>query len=202
MAVTGWPLKPKSSGAAVLRRPGSDNRMTESMFPTQYMLIRFLLKCAALLCLGVVTAAYAGAASSVETDVREMDAAGEAVEMHLPGDQSLTPWVHDPGIFEKGEGDGTERRAVVEEDIKTVKVCRTETVCKLRYRDGHSHRARVKNLIPPLHYDESMPGVPEGFLQQIRQALKNLSSKQNVVVRFTAYTDNLPLKSRDKRRLR
>ena len=97
----------------------------------------------------------------------------------------MTPWVHDPGT--------KKRRAVVEEDIKTVKVCRTEAVCKLRYR----HRARVKNLIPP-----PQTGCTGKFLQQIRQALKNLSSKQNVVVRFTAYTDNLPLKSRDKGILR
>jgi hypothetical protein len=43
---------------------------------------------------------------------------------------------------------------VVHEDIKRVKVCRTETVCKLSYQEGHARRARVKNLIPPLHAGE------------------------------------------------
>jgi flagellar motor protein MotB len=277
----------------------------------------------------------------VKTGVRETDTLGEAAEMHLPVDQSFTPWIYDPAIFEEEEGDHTEMREVVEQDVKTiklnnlvppvhfglgeaeitenylkllsdvldsmrdranvrlhfvghadslplrgdlieqfgdnvglsreragtvaeycqralnlppeaisyeglgdsqpvasnateggqqlnrrvevevwydeiseklvekevivprevnrVKVCRTETVCKLRYKDGHSHRARVKNLIPPLHYDKGMLSVPEEFLQQVRQALKNLRGKQNIVVNLTAHTDNIPLKGRDKR---
>jgi len=286
-------------------------------------------------------AANAKAASGLETGVREKDAPGEAVEMHLPADQPFTPWTHDPSIFEEDEGDRTEMREVVEKDVKTiklrnlvppihfglgeaeitenylkllsnvldsmrdrtnvrlhfvghadslplkgdlielygdnvglsreragtvaeycqralnlppeaisyeglgdshpvasnateegrqlnrrveiqvwydeiiekqvekevivprevnrVKICRTETVCKLRYKDGHSHRARVKNLIPPLHYDKGMMGVSEEFLQHVRQAMKNLRGKQNIVVKLTAHTDNIPLKDRDKR---
>jgi flagellar motor protein MotB len=288
-----------------------------------------------------VTAANAAAASDVKTGVRETDTLGEAAEMHLPVDQSFTPWIHDPAIFEKDEGDRTEMREVAEQDVKTIKldnlvppiyfglgeaeitenylkllsnvldsmsdranvrlhfvghadplalrgdlielygdnvglsreragtvaeycqralnlppeaisyegrgdsqpvasnateegrqlnrrvevevwydeiieklvekevivprevnrikVCRTEIVCKLRYKDGHSHRARVKNLIPPLHYDKGMLSVPEEFLRQVRQALKNLRGKQNIVVKLTAHTDNIPLKGRDKR---
>jgi flagellar motor protein MotB len=280
-------------------------------------------------------------ASSLETGVRETGAPGKTTEMHLPTDQPVTPWIHDPSIFEEDEGDRTEMREIVKQEIKTiklenlvppiyfglgeaeitdnylkllskvldsmhdranvrlhfvghtdslplrrgliaqygdniglsraragtvaeycqralnlpseaisyeglgdgrpaasnateegrqlnrrvevqvwhdeivekqdekevivprevnrVKVCRTETVCKLRYKDGHSHRARVKNLIPPLHYDRGMMGVSEKFLQQVRQALKNLRAKQNVVLKFTAYSDSIPLKDRDKR---
>ncbi|MDH3808416.1 MAG: flagellar motor protein MotB [Desulfuromonadales bacterium] len=88
---------------------------------------------------------------------------------------------------------------IVPREVNRVKVCRTETVCKLRYKDGHSHRARIKNLVPPLHYDKGMLGVSEEFLQQVRQALENLRGKQNVVVKLTAYTDNIPLEGRDKR---
>jgi flagellar motor protein MotB len=277
----------------------------------------------------------------VETEARETDAGGEAVETHLPADQPFRPWIHDPAIFEEDEGDRMEMQEVVEQDIKTVKlhnlvppihfglgeaeipenylkllrnviesmrdranvrlhfvghadslplrgdlierygdnvglsreragavaeycqralnlapeaisyeglgdsqpvgsnateegrqlnrrvevqvwydeitekpvekevvlprevnrvkVCRTETVCKLRYKEGYSHRARVKNMIRPLHYDKGMLGVPEEFLLQVRQALKDLGGKQSVVVKFIAYTDNLPLKGRDKR---
>jgi len=304
--------------------------------------MRFLLKrSVAILCLCILTVANARAASGAETGVRETDLRGEATEMHLPFDQSFTPWVHDPAIFEDEEGDRTEMREVVEQDVKTIKldnlvppihfglgeavitenylkllsdvldsmrgranvrlhfvghtdplplrgdlikefgdnvglsreragtvaeycqralnlppeaisyegrgdsqpvasnateegrqlnrrveaevwydeigekqvekevivprevsrikVCRTETVCKLRYKDGHSHRARIKNLVPPLHYDKGMLGVTEEFLQQVRQALENLRGKQNVVVKLTAYTDNIPLEGRDKR---
>jgi flagellar motor protein MotB len=340
--VTGWSLKPKFSGDAVLRLPVSDNRMMVFMLPNLFILRRFFLKHSiAILCLCVVTVAGVEAVSSAETGVRETDVPGKAVEMHLSADQSTTPWIHDPAIFEKDEGDRTEMREVAQQEVKTikledlvppihfglgeveitenylkllrdvlesmrdrtnvrlhfvghadslplrgeliewygdnvglsreragtvaeycqralnlppeaisyeglgdsqpvsenttekgrqrnrrvevqvwydeisekqvekevvvplevnrVKVCRTETVCKLRYKDGHAHRARIKNLIPPLHYDKGMLGVPEEFLQQIRQAMTNLGGKQNLVVKFTAYTDNIPLKGRDKR---
>lgn len=295
----------------------------------------------AVLCVCGVTAVGTGTASSEETGTRETHVGGEAAEMHLPADQPLTPWVHDPAIFGKDEGDRTEKREVVEQDVKTIKldnlvppvhfglgeieitenylkilrdvldgmrgranvrlhfvghadslplrgeliniygdnfglsreragtvaeycqralnlppeaisyeglgdgrpvasnateegrqlnrrveaqvwydeigqkqvekevvvprernrikVCRTETVCKLRYKDGHSHRVRVKNLTSPLHYDKGMLSVPGEFLQQVRQARRNLGGKQNLVIKFTGYTDNIPLKGRDER---
>jgi flagellar motor protein MotB len=92
-----------------------------------------------------------------------------------------------------------EKEVVVPRQVSRVKVCRAETVCKLRYREGHSHRARVRNLMAPLHYDEGMVSVPETFLRQVGQALNNLRGKQNVVVRFIAYTDNTPLTGRIER---
>ena len=92
-----------------------------------------------------------------------------------------------------------EKEVIVPRQVNRVKICRTEMVCKLRYKEGHSHRARVKNLIAPMHYNKSMVTVPEEFLQQIRQALINLRHKENIAVRFTAYTDNTPLEGRDER---
>ncbi len=85
---------------------------------------------------------------------------------------------------------------VVPDDFKRVKVCRTETVCKLRYLEGHARRARVKNLVAPLHYSDETVGVPEAFVRQIGQALQNLEGKQNVMVKFIGFTDNLPLTGR------
>jgi len=342
MVVTGWALKPKFSGAAGLRLPVADDKMMEPMALTFLMSMRFMLKRSIVaLCFSVLTVTCADASSLLETRVRETDARAEAAEMHLPVDKSLTPWIHDPAIFEKDEGDRTEMRGVLKQDVKTVKldnlvppvhfglgeaeipenylkllrdvldrmhdrtnvrlhfvghadslplrgelieryvdnvglsreragtvaeycqraldlppeaisyegfgdsqpvasnateegrqlnrrvevqvwydeisekqveeeviiprevhrikVCRTETVCKLRYKEGHSHRARVKNLVPPLRYDKGMLGVPEAFLGQVRQAMTNLRGKQNVVVKFTAYADNKPLVGRDER---
>ncbi|HKI50655.1 MAG TPA: OmpA family protein [Geothermobacteraceae bacterium] len=92
-----------------------------------------------------------------------------------------------------------EKEVVVPREINRVKVCRAETVCKLRYQEGHSHRARIKNLIAPLHYGEGMLSVPEGFLQQVGQSLHELSGKGNVVVKFIAYADNTPLQGRPQR---
>jgi flagellar motor protein MotB len=316
--------------------------MMKRMPPDIFMTMRYMLKCCiAVLILYFFIAAGADASMLSDSKVRETDASGEAAEMHLPPDQAFTPWVHDPAIFAEEEGDLTELREVVEQDVKTikldnlvppihfgigeseipdeyldllrdvlnkmrdranvrlhfighadslalsgelkeqygdniglsreragtaaeycqqalnlppeaisyeglgdsrpvasnatekgrqlnrrvevqvwydeiterlvekevliprqenrVKICRTETVCKMRYKEGHSHRARVKNLIPPLHYEKGMLVVSEEFLRQIQQALNNLRSKQNVVVKFTAHTDTLPLQGRDKR---
>jgi flagellar motor protein MotB len=92
-----------------------------------------------------------------------------------------------------------ETEVIVPREVNRIKVCRTETVCKLRYKQGHSHRARVKNLVTPFHYDEGMADVPESFLRQVKHALANLNGKQNLVVKFIAYTDNMPLNDREKR---
>jgi uncharacterized repeat protein (TIGR01451 family) len=88
---------------------------------------------------------------------------------------------------------------VVHEDIKRVKVCRTETVCKLRYEEGHARRARVKNLIPPLRAGEESVQVGEEFVRQIGQALHDLRDKQHVTVKFIGYTDDAPLQGRAER---
>ncbi|ALC15225.1 flagellar motor protein MotB [Desulfuromonas soudanensis] len=92
-----------------------------------------------------------------------------------------------------------EKEVIIPREVSRVKVCRTETVCKLRYKEGQSHRARVRNLIAPLYYDEGMVSVPEDFLQQVNQALRNLRGKENLAVRFIAYTDNSPLAGRSER---
>ncbi len=91
------------------------------------------------------------------------------------------------------------QEVVVPEEIKRFKVCRTETVCKLRYREGHERRARIKNLIAPLTYDDEIPALPEEFLRQIQQAFTNLANKQNVTVKFIAHTDDVPLTGRNER---
>jgi len=92
-----------------------------------------------------------------------------------------------------------EKEVVVPAQVNRVKVCRTEKVCKMRYKEGHLHRARVRNLVAPLHYDAALVTVPEDFQQQIRQALSNLRGKENLVVRFIAYGDSTPLEGRDER---
>ena len=61
---------------------------------------------------------------------------------------------------------------VVPQEIKRVKICRTETVCKLRYLEGHERRARVRNLIAPLHYGDEAAEVPEEFVRQVEQTLQ------------------------------
>jgi flagellar motor protein MotB len=88
---------------------------------------------------------------------------------------------------------------LIAHELKTVKVCRMETVCKLRYVDGHSKRARVQNLVAPLHYESEAIEVSDEFVQRIDQALANLGDKQNVVVKFVGFSDDLPLSGRTER---
>ena len=64
---------------------------------------------------------------------------------------------------------------LVSHELKTVKVCRMETVCKLRYVDGHAKRARVQNLVAPLNFDTESVVVDEVFIERVRQALDNLA---------------------------
>jgi flagellar motor protein MotB len=92
-----------------------------------------------------------------------------------------------------------QQQVVVGEPTKRVKVCRVETVCKLTYREGQERRTRIQNLVPPLHYDQDAVDVPDTFIEQVREALHNLSDKHNVVVKFIGYGDNLPLTGRAER---
>jgi flagellar motor protein MotB len=88
---------------------------------------------------------------------------------------------------------------VIPDDVKRIKVCRTETLCKMRYKEGQARRARVKNLVVPLRYEDDATPLSESFTQQVRQALSNLRDKQNVTVKFIGYTDDAPLSGRDER---
>ena len=88
---------------------------------------------------------------------------------------------------------------LIEHEVATVKVCRVETVCKLRYVDGHSKRARVQNLIAPLHFGAEGMEVDESFIENVRQGFANLKDKENVVVKFVGYTDESPLTGRTER---
>ena len=79
------------------------------------------------------------------------------------------------------------------EKLNRIKVCRQETVCKLRYRSGNAKRARLKNLVSPLRLEVGQSELPAEFMRQVREVLGNLREKNNVVVHFVGHTDNLPL---------
>ena len=88
---------------------------------------------------------------------------------------------------------------LVPHEIERVKVCRMETVCKLRYVEGHARRARVQNLIAPLYFNEESIEVDDTFIERVRQSFDNLGEKQNVVVKFVGYSDDVPLSGRTER---
>jgi len=107
---------------------------------------------------------------------------GQPVERHLSSDQTIKQWSLDSNRTD---------------EFKRVKVCRTETVCKMRYKEGQTPRTRVKNLVMPLRYEDETVPISDAFTRQVRQALDNLGDKQGVTVRFIGYTDDAPLTGRD-----
>src|SRR5215475_8696462 len=107
---------------------------------------------------------------------------GEPVERHLSSDQTMKEWSLDSNRTD---------------DIKRIKVCRVETVCKMRYKEGQTPRTRVKNLVAPLRYENETVPISDAFTKQVQQALNNLRDKQGVTVRFIGYSDDAPLTGLD-----
>jgi flagellar motor protein MotB len=107
---------------------------------------------------------------------------GESAERQLSSDQTLREWSHDSNPSE---------------DIKPVKVCRVQAVCKMRYKEGNTPRTRVRNLVVPMRYEDENTPVSDAFTRQVREALDNLRDKQGVTVRFIGYTDDAPLTGPD-----
>ncbi len=69
----------------------------------------------------------------------------------------------------------------------------------LRYVDGNERRTRVQNVVAPLRFGEEAVEVTPGYVEQIRQAVANLSDRHNVLVKFIGYTDDAPLTERNER---
>ncbi len=101
--------------------------------------------------------------------------------------------------YDEAAGTLKDQEVVVAQEIRRIKVCRMETVCKMRFREGHARRARVRNLVVPLRYDDETTPISGDFIKQIAQALHNLRDRQNVAVRFIGHTDDAPLAGRDER---
>ena len=107
---------------------------------------------------------------------------GQQTERHLPDEQKFQEW---------------SLSGNVPDDIKRIKVCRVETVCKMRFKEGETPRMRVRNLVLPLRYEDENTPVPDAFVRQVHQAFDDLQDKGNRTIRFIGYTDNAPLTGRD-----
>jgi flagellar motor protein MotB len=112
----------------------------------------------------------------------KMSTPGQSVERQLPDDQKLREWALD---------------SKVADDVKRIKVCRVETVCKMRFKEGETPRMRVRNLVVPLRYEDENINITEAFTRQIREALENMKERPGVTVRFIGYSDDAPLTGRD-----
>jgi flagellar motor protein MotB len=88
---------------------------------------------------------------------------------------------------------------LVEEEFRRVKVCRIEEVCQLRYIDGNERRTRVQNVVAPIRFGEEAVEVTPAYIEQVREAVANLSDRHNVLVKFIGYTDDASLSERNER---
>src|ERR1044071_1491171 len=84
------------------------------------------------------------AASTVAGQQVNTTKPGEQVERQLSSDQTFREWSlkNEPSTTD----DGTS-------DIKRIKVCRVDELCKMRFMEGKTPRTRVKNLVAPLRYE-------------------------------------------------
>lgn len=92
-----------------------------------------------------------------------------------------------------------DKKVVIPENIKRIKICRVEEMCRISFKAGHARRTRVKNLIAPFQYDDDATAPQQEYQQKVRQVLRDLADKQGVVVKFIAHTDSTPLAGRDER---
>src|SRR6476660_10417150 len=122
------------------------------------------------------------AAAPVAIGQVNMAKPGQPVERQLSSDQTFKEWAHDSNQTD---------------NIKRIKVCRVENVCKMRFKEGQTPRTRVKNLVMPLRYQDENVSISDAFTKQVQQALNNLRDKQGVTIRFIGYTDDAPLTGRD-----
>ena len=93
----------------------------------------------------------------------------------------------------------TSQEVLVKQELKRIKVCRTQTVCTMRFKEGNSRRTRVRNLVQPLRYEDASGTISPTFIENVQQAVDNLKDKQNVTIKLIGYTDNVPLTGRDER---
>src|SRR5262245_22338191 len=132
----------------------------------------------------------AASAAGAQSGQVQTSKPGEQAERQLSPDQKYREWAIKQPEMQPVAADFTP-------DIKRIKVCRVETLCKMRFIEGQTPRTRVKNLVAPLRYEGDNIAPTEAFTRQIKQALDSLQDRPGVKVRFIGYTDDGPLSSRD-----
>ncbi len=101
--------------------------------------------------------------------------------------------------YDEIEEQAGQQEIVVASDVKRVKVCRVQTLCKLRYINGHDKRARIQNVIAPLHYSSESAQVDAAFVERVKRAWMNLQDRRNVVIKFIGHSDDAALDERSER---
>jgi len=93
---------------------------------------------------------------------------GSAVERQLPVEQPQ-PWARDPEQVKTEAGDRLEQQTVFAESFDTVK---------------------LKNVVPPIHFDSGVAKIPDAYVDTLRKALDNLRDRRNVRLHLVGHADN------------
>src|SRR5262245_49524650 len=83
---------------------------------------------------------------------------GNDVERQLPVEQPA-PWARDPEQIKTEAGDRMEKRKVLAQTFETVK---------------------LKNVIPPIHFESGVAKIPDNYVEALRKALDGLRERRNV----------------------
>ena len=119
----------------------------------------------------LIPALLALAAQAQTPDVVESPL-GETVERHLPNDEPLRPWTHDPNLLQKEAGDRVELRPVHAERLATVK---------------------LQMSFPRFVSSPASRTFAQSYIESLRKMLDDLRDKRNVRLHLVGHADDQPL---------
>ena len=94
---------------------------------------------------------------------------GSPVERHLPMETPFAPSARDPEQIKTEAGDHLEKRQVATQSFETVK---------------------LKNVIPPIHFESGVARIPNNYVDTLRKALDGLRDRRNVRLHLVGHADN------------
>src|SRR5262249_17018620 len=78
------------------------------------------------------------------------------------------PWARDPEQIKTEAGDRMEKRKVLAQSFETVK---------------------LKNVIPPIHFESGVAKIPDNYVEALRKALDGLRERRNVRLHLVGHAD-------------
>src|SRR5262245_27025917 len=102
----------------------------------------------------------------------EETALGEGVERHLSTETPSLLWAQDPQLLATESGDRIERREVIAEGVKTVK---------------------LRNVVPAIHFESGVANIPPSTIERLRGVLAGMKQLKNVRLHLVGHADSEPL---------
>jgi len=94
---------------------------------------------------------------------------GNSVERQLSTEQTFSLWARDPDRVKTEAGDRLEKQRVLAETFETVK---------------------LKNVIPPIHFESGVAKIPDNYVAMLRKALDGVRDRRNVRLHLVGHADS------------